>query len=170
MISNRVPGADSKYKVRTAALLRRVPLLLDLVMWLVRRLRLPRFTAGVAGVVVNDEGRVLLLEHVYHVEHPWGLPGGWIDRHEDPDAALIRELMEETGLRISIERPLLTRVHSTRAHFDFVFLCRPHGDVQHLNGEILSYTWADPLNLPRVCKFHAQAITAASQEVQRHEL
>lgn len=161
MVSNQLPGANNKSKARTAAILRRIPFAFSLGMWLVRRLHLPHFTAGVAGVVIDDRGRVLLLEHVYHLEHPWGLPGGWIDRREQPTEALIRELREETGLQVTVECPLFIRAHPTRTHFDFIYLCRPHGDIQFLSGEILSYKWADPTDLPPVSRFHSRAIAAA---------
>ena len=33
----------------------------------------------------------------------WSLPGGIIDRGEAPDAAVVREFMEELGLRIRVD-------------------------------------------------------------------
>jgi len=40
----------------------------------------------------------------------WGLPGGGIDAGEDPAAAVVREVWEETGQQVHVERALL--VHS----------------------------------------------------------
>ncbi len=160
MASNQLPGSESRCKARLAAFLRRVPFVLDLGVR-VWRLQLPRFTAGVVGVIVNAEGRILLLKHVYHTRHAWGLPGGWVDRRESPGDALIRELVEETGMDITLERPLLNLSHPRRAHIDFAYLCHPHGDVRHLNGEILAYNWVKPSSLPPLAPFHVEAIAVA---------
>ena len=62
----------------------------------------PAFLVGVVGVVLNERGEILLLEHVFHRAYPWGLPGGWMDRGESSDQTLRRELREEVELEIEI--------------------------------------------------------------------
>jgi 8-oxo-dGTP pyrophosphatase MutT (NUDIX family) len=51
---------------------------------------------GVAGVVEDSQGRVLLVRHSYKTG--WALPGGGVDRGEPPAQAVLRELAEEVGL------------------------------------------------------------------------
>lgn len=44
---------------------------------------------------------VLLVRHSYHASHKWMLPGGGLASGEDPVAAAVRELAEETGCRLA---------------------------------------------------------------------
>ena len=60
----------------------------------------PRQRLGAVGVVLDGEGRVLLARHALRPHVPWGLPGGWIERGEDPADGVRRELYEELGLRV----------------------------------------------------------------------
>lgn len=71
-------------------------------------------TLGVRGLVTDDEGRVLLVEHTYL--HGWWLPGGGVDRGETAETALRRELEEEAGVRPT-GRPRLLSVHANEAFF-----------------------------------------------------
>lgn len=58
-----------------------------------------KFIVGVCGVILNERGEVLLLRHRFWRANSWGLPSGYATRGETLEAALKRELMEETGLR-----------------------------------------------------------------------
>ena len=51
---------------------------------------------GVAALVVDEGGRVLLVRHSYNPG--WRLPGGGVERGEPPADAVLRELSEEVGL------------------------------------------------------------------------
>lgn len=51
---------------------------------------------GVAALVEDEGGRVLLVRHSYNPG--WRLPGGGVDRGEPPEDAVLRELSEEVGL------------------------------------------------------------------------
>jgi 8-oxo-dGTP pyrophosphatase MutT (NUDIX family) len=57
-------------------------------------------TVGVRGLVVDGEGRVLLVRHTYGSPQ-WQLPGGGVHRRESILAALHRELREETGVIVT---------------------------------------------------------------------
>jgi ADP-ribose pyrophosphatase YjhB (NUDIX family) len=76
-------------------------------LWLGVQLFMPRQHVGVVGVLFNRAGQVLLVEHVFRPYYPWGLPGGWIGRGEDPAKAVQREYYEELGLQIEVGQLLL---------------------------------------------------------------
>ena len=67
-----------------------------LVVWLVSQ----KFLVGVVGIVLREGNEVLLLEHSYRNEYPWGLPSGWLKKGEQPISALKREIYEETGFDV----------------------------------------------------------------------
>ena len=54
-----------------------------------------------AGVFVRHGDRILLVRSTY--QSWWGLPGGRVDRGEEPIAAAARELREETALSVAPE-------------------------------------------------------------------
>ncbi len=56
---------------------------------------------GVAAIIRDERGRVLLQQN--H-EESWGLPAGAIEPGESPGVAVIREVFEETGLRVRPRR------------------------------------------------------------------
>jgi 8-oxo-dGTP diphosphatase len=120
------------------------------------------FTAGVVGVVLNSRREILIVEHVFHPEWPWGLPGGWLGRGEAPRDGLQRELREETGLSVAILRPLLIENgFYFRTHLDISFLCIAENEVQSLSSELIDYRWVKPEELPEMIPFHSASIAAA---------
>src|SRR5215216_1851014 len=55
-------------------------------------------------VVIFDENHTRVLMHQRRDFRIWSLPGGHIEAGEAPEAAAVREVMEETGYHIRITR------------------------------------------------------------------
>jgi ADP-ribose pyrophosphatase YjhB (NUDIX family) len=107
-------------------------------------------TLGVRGVVVDGEGRVLLVKHTY--VHGWWLPGGGVERGQTAEQALADELRQEAGVLIE-GRPTLVSVHSNERFFrgDHVLLYRVDRFTladRTAHGEIAAIAWFDPCALP----------------------
>jgi 8-oxo-dGTP diphosphatase len=66
------------------------------LMWLINA----KFVVGTSILIQNDAGEILLFKHSYRKDKPWGFPGGYVMRGENPDQAIQRELMEESGFEI----------------------------------------------------------------------
>ncbi|MEL7674963.1 MAG: NUDIX hydrolase [Chloroflexota bacterium] len=167
-LSQSAPRAPERVWHRRAAwMLRRVPWA-GWVVQAVYRLWQPRFSVGVVGIVLDPTGeRVLLVEHLFHPQRPWGLPGGWIARDEDPARTAEREIFEETGLHVRAVRPVLAlRSPQLRRHLDLVYLCQPEDGPQpiRLSHELLGYRWAPLDALPPLVAFHERAIETLRAE------
>ena len=64
----------------------------------------PLLTPGVDAVIYNDAGQLLLIKR--SDTGRWGLPGGQLDPLEPPALGLVREVFEETGLKVIPKRLL----------------------------------------------------------------
>ena len=51
-----------------------------------------------------DNGLVLVKRKFPPFINDWCLPGGFIEAHESPELSAIREVEEETGLKIELDR------------------------------------------------------------------
>lgn len=57
------------------------------------------------ALVVDDEGRLLLTRRgIEPYRGRWDLPGGYLEESEHPEEAAVREVLEETGLRVRLTR------------------------------------------------------------------
>jgi ADP-ribose pyrophosphatase YjhB (NUDIX family) len=133
------------------------------VQWRLLWLLNAKFTVGVSGVVFDDLGRVLLLEHTFRRRYPWGLVSGWVKAGEAPEAGLHREIAEETGLAIGVERLLAVRKDRFHLFLEVVYVCRFAGGTFRPSAEVTAVQWCDPAALPAgVHPHHAPLIRAAA--------
>jgi ADP-ribose pyrophosphatase YjhB (NUDIX family) len=100
---------------------------------------LPKHSVSVAGVVINNAGRVLTIRR--RDNGHWEAPGGVLELDESPEAGVYREVAEETGMRVRVER--LTGVYKniTRGIVALVFRCSPESGELHPTDEAREVRW-----------------------------
>ncbi|MCY3866686.1 MAG: NUDIX hydrolase [Chloroflexi bacterium] len=148
-------------------LLRRFPFIMRMPYLVYSRMQ-ARYTIGVAAVILDSADRILLVEHAYHPRFAWGLPGGWIDKDEDPSSAILRELSEELQLNARVLRV----VHSSKTapnHIDLAFQCEALSPIGNLSHELLGFRWVARADLPEIKRFHRQAIDFTNEQIQGGE-
>ena len=106
-----------------------------------------RFTVSAAGVITNEKGEVLLLNHVLRPVSGWGVPGGFLNFGEQPEAAFRREIREETGLEL--REVTLFRARTLKRHIEIIFLAKAVGEAKVLSREIIELGWFTVENMPR---------------------
>jgi 8-oxo-dGTP diphosphatase len=67
----------------------------------------PLFQVFAAAVIFDQNKKIFLVKSTYQRFHPWGLPGGSLEYGEHPEEAVIREVWEETGFNVCIDKFLL---------------------------------------------------------------
>lgn len=127
---------------------------------------------AVGVVIVNSQGEVLLQQRADNGQ--WGLPGGMMDPGETPEETAHREVYEETGLHIELERVvgvyagtefISTHISgSVNAIVSILFRARPVDEAQEpqaLDDESLALVWFSPDALPEMPKRHVIRIRHA---------
>jgi 8-oxo-dGTP pyrophosphatase MutT (NUDIX family) len=103
--------------------------------------------ARVVQAVVRSDSGVLLCER--RELRGWELPGGAVEAGESDEEALRREVAEETGLVVAVERLVGEYVRSGfRAHVAHVFACSVEHGTLRPSREAPRLSWFDPGALP----------------------
>jgi ADP-ribose pyrophosphatase YjhB (NUDIX family) len=101
-----------------------------------------RRTEGAHVLAADEAGRILVVRTTYSGPG-WMLPGGRVERGETPQRAAVRETLEETGIRVAIERLVLIDARHAR-DTSFIFSARVVGGILEPQlGEIAEVGWLD---------------------------
>jgi ADP-ribose pyrophosphatase YjhB (NUDIX family) len=108
----------------------------------------PRFAVTAGAIVTDGSGRVLLLKHRFRPGSGWGLPGGFIERGEQPEEGLRRELREEIGLEVERLKLFTVRAFKRPKQVEIVFMAQAVGNPAELSFEIQEAAWFLPGEFP----------------------
>jgi ADP-ribose pyrophosphatase YjhB (NUDIX family) len=124
---------------------------------------------GVAAAVFDSAGRLLLLQR--RDSGLWAMPGGWADVGLDtPSAMTAREVREETGLDVRVDRLLglydsrFRRFRHPHHLYHIVFRCTPIGGTAQVTEESLAIDYFTFTNLPPLAASHVDAVGDAFRQ------
>jgi len=112
-------------------------------------------STAVVGVVVNDEGKLLVARRA--LEPAFGqldLPGGFVDMGESLESAVCREMLEETGQEVTFEKWLFSVPNIYRysgldvpTNDNFIFCTMTHPEAVCAHDDVSELLWVAPCNL-----------------------
>ena len=131
---------------------------------------MPTHIVAVGGVVVNGDGRILLVKNSYR--GIWEYPGGQVEVGENLIEALQREIREESGIEVVVGE-LFCVSSNTRKYAGYYgvkeiptkvmldFICHPTGGTERTSDETSDVGWFTPEE--------AQAMIAAPALLERFQ-
>ncbi len=111
---------------------------------------------GVGAIILDDQRRVLLVERGNEpLKGAWSIPGGVVEIGEYLQAAVRREVLEETGLDVDpvsvvevFERIMPDATGRTEYHYVLIdYLCRVTGGALHAATDVTRAEWVAPAAL-----------------------
>ena len=125
----------------------------------------------VRGAAIRD-GKILMVQE--RSDGGWTLPGGWADIGETPSAVVKREVREESGFEVQVEK-LIAVYDANRfpgASLEFyhayklIFLCTITGGSACPSNETIAVDFIDPGHLPQLSNYRTSKLMIA--EVLAH--
>ncbi len=99
------------------------------------------------GAVIERDGEYLLIDRAIEPSGH-GCISGHINEGESPEEALIREVKEEAGLKVTDYELILERKIKNRGcsrgripHYCYIFKCEVNGDIRKNPEEVKSIRW-----------------------------
>ncbi len=121
----------------------------------------------VAAIMEFPNNKILLVKRKTVVfKDYWALPGGRVDAGETVEQAVVREVKEETGLDVKIERKI-GEYHESGVqdgieydYYPACFLVKPiKGNIKRQEAEIKEIMLVDPKDIPEKLAFkHSKMI------------
>jgi ADP-ribose pyrophosphatase YjhB (NUDIX family) len=115
----------------------------------------PTPKVDVRGFVLNKSGSILMVKEI--IDGKWSLPGGWADVGLSPSEVVEKEILEETGLKVKVDK--LCAVFDKKCHphppqpfyvYKIVFLCSVVVGSVNPDFDIEDVGWFSTNNLPEL--------------------
>ena len=107
-----------------------------------------KIVVAVKGII-RYNGRILIIQRSDYDEigsDIWECAGGKLEFGETLEDALIREIREEVGLPVTVDKLLYAITQKTNEHRQVVvvaYACTAYGDIVTLSDEHKNYLWAN---------------------------
>ncbi len=128
----------------------------------------PLFQEFAAAVILDQNQNIFLVKTTYQRIHPWGLPGGGLEYGEHPEKAVVREVWEETGLTVCIDKLLLVNSWLPD-RLGLYYLCRITDGTFSPSDEVSEFNYFSVEALPDVRPLDLEILKRLHTLVQ-HEL
>lgn len=116
---------------------------------------------------MREDGRVLAIQRADN--GTWEPPGGVLERTEAIEDGVRREVYEETGIKVHVERLTGVYKNMTVGVVALVFRCRPEGGHEQLSDESTAVSWLTPDEAVRsMGEVYAVRITDALRDEAPH--
>jgi ADP-ribose pyrophosphatase YjhB (NUDIX family) len=124
---------------------------------------------GTRVAVINDADEILLSKRGDFAV--WALPGGRVDSGEIIQDTAVREVREETGLKVEIVRPVGLYYQQGRSRMDILYRAKPiGGELFKATDETLDNRFFSLKSLPEPLFGHLQIEHAYSNETHVHTI
>ena len=133
--------------------------------WVVRLIA-PSYTVGAMCFIEREDGALLLVRHAYR--NRWGVPGGLLNRREEPPDAARREVREEVTLDVELIAEPAVVVSPKPQRVDLVYRARPGPGVDPSTArasspEIIEACWFPQDALPELQHETTTALVALAR-------
>ena len=127
--------------------------------------REPHFLVSVAVAIDNDDGEILLCDHVFRKGSSWGMPGGFLEKGEDPEDAIRREVREELGVELNDLSIVLARTYRTARLLEIVYRAKIDRAPEVSSVELRDIGWFGFDELPDVTRDQRMLLMKIAEEV-----
>lgn len=91
---------------------------------------------------MREDGRVLAIQRADN--GTWEPPGGVLEKTETLEDGVRREVYEETGIKVRVDRLTGVYKNMSRGVVALVFRCTPEGGHEHQTDEATAVQWLTP--------------------------
>ncbi|WTU50703.1 NUDIX domain-containing protein [Streptomyces sp. NBC_00057] len=121
---------------------------------------------------MREDGRLLAIRRADN--GTWELLGGVLELDETPEAGVVREVLEETGIHVEVDELTGVYKNTTRGIVALVFRCKPSGGAERTSAESVAVEWLTQEQISeRMSEVYAirllDALDGAGPHVRSHD-